>query len=254
MDNLTKILEAIGLTDGEQSVYLALLKLGESTSGPISKESGISASKVYQVINRLIKKGLVGEFERSGIHHFTPMHPNTIIDYINNKENKLEELRKDVQKSLPNFIYLFEEKAQATQVELHKGKQSLWNSWNSMLNELKKGEEYKIIGATYGEGGNEEESRFYTHFHNKRISKGVKARMLFQPFAKPLPITKKTAKIRYLPLNFNNPLQINIYKDVSNLVIWEPEPMIFRIKSKQVTDSFNQYFEELWKQAKSDKK
>ena len=54
-----KILENIGLTDGEIKVYLALIKLGSSTSGPITDKSGVSRSKIYNILERLIQKGLV---------------------------------------------------------------------------------------------------------------------------------------------------------------------------------------------------
>lgn len=249
MKNIQDILREIGLSEGEQQVYLSLLKLGESTSGPIAQNSGISASKVYQVLNRLIGKGLVSEFDRGGVKHFSPMNPNTLLDYLNEKENRINKLQNDIQKILPNLTQLYNEKSQDTQVELMRGQQSLWNAWRSMLSELEKGDEYRIIGATYGESGNEEETSFFTQFHKKRVEKGVKARMLFQQSTKPIPATAKTAKIRYLPLGFQNPLQINLYKEVSNIVIWGPEPMIFKIRSKQVTEGFNQYFEALWKES-----
>ncbi|MCX8193918.1 MAG: helix-turn-helix domain-containing protein [Candidatus Pacearchaeota archaeon] len=50
------LLERIGFTLGESRYYLSLLSLGESTVGPIAKESYISISKIYDVLNRLIKK------------------------------------------------------------------------------------------------------------------------------------------------------------------------------------------------------
>ena len=248
MKNIQVVLREIGLSEGEQQVYLSMLKLGESTSGPIAQKSGISASKVYQVLNRLIGKGLVSEFDRGGVKHFSPMNPSTLIDYLNEKENRINKLQNEIQNILPNLTQIYNEKE--TQVELMRGRQSLWNAWRTMLNELKKGDEYRIIGATYGESGNEEETSFFTQFHKERVKKGVKARMLFQQSTKPIPMTAKTAKIRYLPLSFQNPLQINLYKDVSNIVIWGPEPMIFKIRSKQVTEAFDQYFEALWKESR----
>ncbi|GAG26288.1 unnamed protein product, partial [marine sediment metagenome] len=45
----TKILEEIGLTQGEIKTYLALLKLGSSSTGPIAKESQVSRSKLYSI-------------------------------------------------------------------------------------------------------------------------------------------------------------------------------------------------------------
>ncbi|RMD45562.1 TrmB family transcriptional regulator, partial [Candidatus Pacearchaeota archaeon] len=53
------LLKEIGLTNGETKVYLSLIKIGESTVGPIAKKSGVSLSKIYEILNNLIKKGLV---------------------------------------------------------------------------------------------------------------------------------------------------------------------------------------------------
>ena len=49
----------VGLTDGESKVYLALSQLGSSTVGPIVKKSGIAYSNIYDVLDRLTKKGIV---------------------------------------------------------------------------------------------------------------------------------------------------------------------------------------------------
>ena len=49
-------LERIGLTPGESEVYEALVSLGLSSAGVITKKSGIASSKVYEVLQRLQKK------------------------------------------------------------------------------------------------------------------------------------------------------------------------------------------------------
>ena len=56
---IENVLAEIGLTKGEISVYKALIKLGSSTAGPIIKEAKISPSKIYNIIERLLEKGLV---------------------------------------------------------------------------------------------------------------------------------------------------------------------------------------------------
>ncbi|MBS3167698.1 hypothetical protein J4216_01085 [Candidatus Woesearchaeota archaeon] len=41
------ILREAGLTEGEIKVYLALLELGTSTSGPIVEKSGVARSIIF---------------------------------------------------------------------------------------------------------------------------------------------------------------------------------------------------------------
>ena len=54
-----ELLKEVGLTEGEIKVYLALFKIGASSTGPIVKEAKIHSSKVYPILDRLIEKGLV---------------------------------------------------------------------------------------------------------------------------------------------------------------------------------------------------
>ena len=58
MDN--HLLEKLGLTKGEIKIYFALNELGKATVGPIGEKSKVSKSKIYDILNKLIEKGLVG--------------------------------------------------------------------------------------------------------------------------------------------------------------------------------------------------
>ena len=58
MDNtkLRGVLEDVGFTKGESKIYLALLELGESKVGPLIKSSGISRSKVYDILKEIMSE------------------------------------------------------------------------------------------------------------------------------------------------------------------------------------------------------
>ena len=53
-----KLLHDIGLTEGETKVYLALISLGTTRTGQLASKAGVSSSKVYKILDRLIKKVL----------------------------------------------------------------------------------------------------------------------------------------------------------------------------------------------------
>ena len=61
------LLEKIGLTKSEIKVYLALLELGCSATGKIVEKSKASSSKIYEILDRLMQKGLVSFIIKSGI-------------------------------------------------------------------------------------------------------------------------------------------------------------------------------------------
>jgi len=87
---MKEILEKAGLSPGESAVYLALIDLGSTTVGPIVSKSGVSTSKVYSILNRLIKKGLVSSILIEGVKQFKAEDPRQLLEYVSNKEKELE--------------------------------------------------------------------------------------------------------------------------------------------------------------------
>ncbi len=71
----TRLLEELGLTQGEIKAYLALLKLGSTSTGPLAKESGVSRSKLYAILDRLEKRGLASHVEERGVIQFQAAEP-----------------------------------------------------------------------------------------------------------------------------------------------------------------------------------
>ena len=56
-----KILEETGFSKREAKIYLKLLELGATTSGPLIDKTDVPSSKIYEVLNRLEEKGLVAK-------------------------------------------------------------------------------------------------------------------------------------------------------------------------------------------------
>ena len=75
-------LKRVGLTDGEIKIYDALLELGETTRTKLAKKSGISPSKIYDVANRLLEKGIISSVKKQGVIHFSAADPERIKDFI----------------------------------------------------------------------------------------------------------------------------------------------------------------------------
>src|SRR3989344_9492336 len=99
----TKMLEEIGLTPGEVKVYLALLKIGQSSTGAIAKESQVSRSKLYSILDKLAKKGLVGHLMKGEVTYFKAMEPKRIIDYMEEKNRQFDQHKELIRKMLPEL-------------------------------------------------------------------------------------------------------------------------------------------------------
>ncbi len=248
--DIQPVLHEIGLSDRERKVYLALLKGGESTSGPIAERSGVAANKIYEVIERLSQKGLVGEVEKRGIKHFQAVHPKAILDYLRERQDSLQSLFAAATKVLPALTAQYEEHAEETVVQLLQGFKSFKNAFYAVAETLEPGEEYRVLGANYGMEQQAWIRPFFQQYHRFRAKKGVKVRLLFQHDSKPEGIDFRNAQFRILQPGLKNPLQVVTYRDTTLLHILHPGPLLIRIKNQEITDSFDQYFESLWSQSR----
>ena len=87
-----EILRDIGMTDGEIRVYVALIRLGSATSGPVTDKSGVSRAKVYNILERLMQKGLVSYIIKDKTRHYQAEDPVKIKDYLDKKEIEFKRL------------------------------------------------------------------------------------------------------------------------------------------------------------------
>ena len=86
-----RIFQELGLTENESKVYLALLELGPSLAGTVSKKTGIHRRNIYDITERLIKKGLVGYILKNNRRLFEASNPNRLKDILSEKQKALDE-------------------------------------------------------------------------------------------------------------------------------------------------------------------
>ena len=84
----TDTLQELGLTEGEAKVYEALLTLGNSTVGPIVKESGVAYSNAYEILERLMEKGLVSYNLKEKTKFFQAAEPTRLREYLEKQEEQ----------------------------------------------------------------------------------------------------------------------------------------------------------------------
>lgn len=103
---IKEALEKIGLTAGEIQVYETLIDLGLSRTGKITQKAGIASSKVYEVLQRLMKKGLANYVVKNGVRYYDATPPERLIDFLEERREELE----DAQKAIGEFCHLLPRK------------------------------------------------------------------------------------------------------------------------------------------------
>ncbi len=84
--------EELGLTSNEGKVYETLIRFGKLGAGEVSRESGVSYSKIYNILDSLIGKGLVKVVPEKS-KKFIPSSPEALIELIDKKQRKLEKAK-----------------------------------------------------------------------------------------------------------------------------------------------------------------
>lgn len=227
-------LKEAGLTDNEENVYVALLNLGPSLAGKISRKTGLHRRTVYDVTETLIQKGLVSYILENNRRVFTAVDPQRIIDCIDQKKNMLIPLITELKQKFNTT-----KKKEAT--NFYRGKNGLKMVFESQLDYP----EILILGATR-EAYNAM-PYYFKWFNERRKEKKVKIRVItsdksIQP--------RILAETKYLSEKYADHMVINIYGDSIAMILWGAKPFAIVVEQEEFARGYKKYFEILWRLAK----
>ncbi|MBS3086833.1 hypothetical protein J4422_03970 [Candidatus Pacearchaeota archaeon] len=249
----TSFLSEIGLTPGEIKTYIALLKIGTSSTGPLAHESQVSRSKLYDILDKLEKKGMASHVEQNGVACYQAVEPAKIKTYLLEKEKQIKDMKIKLESYIPQLEKL-QKTGKVQSVNVYQGFKGLITVHEHTYLKLKKGEEYLYLGIPRYQP--EAHHLYWQRDHKRRIKTGIKCRMLFNQDT-PLEVLKnrnsyKGCSSRYMPFGIKTPSYMLIYRDTTVIVVPSESPLCIEIISQEITDSYKAYFEEFWKIAKND--
>ncbi len=243
-------LKEIGLTDSEIKTYLFLLRNGTSTKTPLVKATGISGSKVYEVLHRLSQKGLVSITLTNNIQHFSASSPHKLKEYLKRKKDELTRADEEINQILPSLFSLGKSSPQTPEISLFTGWEGLATVYEEAFANIKKTEKMYVIGASSGQNTAQTE-RFFKKYGKLAVEK-TDLHIIFNTSARAY-VTRieksmgHTYNKRFL--FHKTPTELTVIGNTAFIVLLHQEPMIIRIKNKETADSFKQYFNFLWSYA-----
>lgn len=241
----TTLLEEIGLTQREIKVYLALLEIGPTSVGEIIKKSGIPSSKIYEILDKLIKKGLVSFLVKEHKRYYRASEPKIILDFLEEKKDLIK------YKLLPKLEDLYNIIKKEKEATIYEGIKGVKAVYERMLKELNRKEILYVLGAP--SKANELLETYFTHFHKRRIESGIKMKILYYPEARKYGKLRKKMKlteVRYMPEDIIIPAWIDIFAENIAIFNLEDIPTVFLIKDRYISYSFKTYFDMIWKSTK----
>ncbi|MBW2978039.1 hypothetical protein KY331_04295 [Candidatus Woesearchaeota archaeon] len=242
--DLRIVLEEAGLAGNEAKVYLALLELGSALAGEITKKSGVNRTNVYDALDKLTEKGLATYVIQANRKYFEAVSPERIIKYLEEREKAIRKKRELVNSALPDLDLKRKLGREPQEATIYKGKKGLKSITEDVLKTKK---EMLVFGA---------EGKFvemFTHYaqqwHMRRGKLKIPVKIIYN---EKIRAKKSKAKFPILQMRFNSNIYESlattwVYGDKVAIVVWSDQPVATLIRSKEVSKSYKQFFDILWK-------
>ena len=244
-----QLLEEIGLTKGEIKVYLTLLKIGETTTGKIIEEAQISSGKIYEILDKLMKKGLASYSIKEKTKYFSASSPNRILDYLHEKEKIIKDKEQDFLKELPSFLSIEKASKKEYETNLFKGLKGIQTAIFEALDELTDKEEVLAMGIISHK--EEHYNLLWQRWHNQRIKNKIHCKAIFSD--KNTDYYKSFSKMKLTEVKVLlgiTPSAIDIMGKRVLIFTYGDEPSCLSIKNSEIAQSFKAFFETMWKIAR----
>lgn len=237
---------ALGLTDGEARVFVSLIRMGQSTAGKIVKESRVSYSKVYEVLDRLMAKGLVSYSMKGQIRHFVAVEPYRLKDYVDRKQAELE-AQKEAVGRLTGKLAKISHTSGFSNAEIFVGLKGLKTAYESLFEGAEKGE---VLRYFYPFSSHHEASAtFFSKLNIVHREKKIEERGLAPAEFKGSGDYRRVAKdAKWRFVGFPLPGTMDIFRGKVLVVSWEDETAIL-IQSFEIANHFCRYFDSVWEMA-----
>lgn len=236
---IEEILQELGLNRRESICYSALLELGSSKVGAICKKTGIPSSKIYEILNKLIQRGLVSYVVKGKVKYYQASDPRVLLNYIEEKKKKVEEI-------LPQLLSK-QKLARKQSVEIFEGQKALFSLFTDLIKDAKPKELYLVFSINE-ENKNEQANLFFRNLTLRRKAKKLDVRLLknIRYYKK-----EKHTKLKLKYTKFNLPQGITIFRNYVIILSWIDSPVAIKIESDVFANQLRDFFLELWKTAKT---
>ena len=244
---VNQLLERLGLSKNEAKTYLTLLKLGSVPAGPLIKDLGMHRAAVYNLLDLLIDKGLVHYVVQANRKYFEAEKPERLFELIKSKQQKLKKQEEELNKFLPELELQRKLSKESQEGTIYKGKKGLKSIFEDILKHPN--QEFKVMGAP----GKFKElfHAYFIHWHNRRVKAKIPLKIIYDESVRKEKREQelKLAKVKYLPETNITPSTTIIYGDKVGIIMWSDIPMAFLMRSQNVSDSYRNFFDILWKTA-----
>ena len=241
-------LKKLGLSQNEQTVYLNLIKIGETNIGPLISRTRLHRQSVYNALTSLEEKGLILKNTKNKVSHFKVNDPQIFIENIKKKELIAQRLSRQIEAAMKKTKYVHE-------INVFEGRQQIRDYFCSRNENLPPGSDIYII-SNYAAKYEEVLGKYF--LKNKyddliikkklyvKIIAGQSHKKAFKDFFKNYK-SIPTRKLKFLPDHLIYPMAAEITDECVSFSSFEKDWFVIEIRDQSFVKAFQKQFQIFWK-------
>lgn len=239
--NTKPLINLLGLTDQEASVYMALLELGEANIQDIAAKSGVKRTSIYNFITTMKDRGLIIQSKKHGGKLYTPVNPKQLVDI--GKSRLLE-----VEGIIPELSALYQGSIDKPRVSYFEGVKGIQDAYTDMLDTKQPIISYEDIDYLK----KMLPTNYYQYLPPERAKRGIPLRTISKDSPQARTFSQDDQKLlrqtKFITTDEPLKTEINIYGNKVLMISFrEDRPFATIIEDKDIVGTLRTTWNELWK-------
>lgn len=132
-EDVSEVLGDFGLASVEVSVYQATLALGARPASTIARKAGLKRGHTYNVLQSLMEKGIVQEFLKNGVRHFTCSPPKTLLSIVDRRAEEIASQKERLLRVIPFLEQMRNPLSSQPKVRFFQGVEGIKEIYEDMI-------------------------------------------------------------------------------------------------------------------------
>lgn len=249
MEDFTKKLQNIGLTEREARVYLYLLEYKESKTGIMCSKLNIPNSHIYRILEKLLDKGIISYKIVNNIKVFRPVDPESLFALFKEKEEQLENEKKDLRAFISNLKKIEIKEKKLNDFKYFEGISGVRSMFTEFIESWVSDSRVYIASAPIAY---EKWNAFLLDmFHPPRIKKNIHQQLIVPTRLKKFALERdkfQPIEIKYSDVEME--AEFGVCGDYTYFLSYGDKPYALLIKDKNFANTQIKIFQVMWASAK----
>lgn len=240
-------LKTLHLSQNEIKIFLTALQHGPAPASIITKRCNLPRHTIYQTIETLRTRGLMGFMIKNNVRYFSAIDPEVLLERYEAEITHAKNTAYEITQMLIDAAKTREKKQTPFMAVCMEGKAALKSVYDDILRERQ-----SYYNFSYGLPLFESNPDAYRYFHQKRLHYKMHVKKIMpepeNPINNPEKVRIQLLEVRYIPQKkFPFKCDIRIYSNKIALIDNNKEtPNIILITSTPLTEMFKAIFELSW--------